>query len=167
MEEENPDYTTEAQLCITNDTIEAVTGMAFWALRDCTGKVLKEGSAEVTVPALSAVWLDNMDFHKTDVDHNYISYEFAVNGEIVSEGTVLFTAPKYFRFMNPELRYEIHGDELTVYADAYARYVEIYSPDSDFILSDNYFDMNGGKKTVKILEGTPKTITLRSVYDIR
>lgn len=35
------------------------------------------------------------------------------------------------------------------------------------ILSDNYFDMNAGKKTVEILEGSPKTIVLRSVYDIR
>ena len=167
MEEGRPGYTTQAQLCVTNDTMEEVTGIASWALRDHTGKILKEGSTEVTVPALSVVWLDNMDFNKTDVDHNYMSYEFTVNGEVLSEGTVLFTAPKYFQFKNPELRYEINGDELTVYADAYARYVEVDSPDSDFILSDNYFDMNAGKKTVKILEGTPKTIALRSVYDIR
>lgn len=167
MEEGRPDYTTQAQLCVTNDTMAEVTGIASWALRDHTGKILKEGSTEVTVPALSVVWLDNMDFHKTDVDHNYMSYEFIVNGEVLSEGTVLFTAPKYFRFKNPELSYEINGDELTVYANAYARYVEIDSPDSDFILSDNFFDMNAGKKTVKILEGTPKTIALRSVYDIR
>ena len=167
MEEGRPDYTTQAQLCVTNDTMADVTGIASWALRDHTGKILQEGSTEVTVPALSVVWLDNMDFNKTDVDHNYMSYEFTVNGEVLSEGTVLFTAPKYFQFKNPELSYEINGDELTVYANAYARYVEIDSPDSDFILSDNFFDMNAGKKTVKILEGTPKTIALRSVYDIR
>ena len=167
MEEGRPDYSTQAQLCVTNDTMAEVTGIASWALRDHTGKILKEGSTEVTVPALSVVWLDNMDFNKTDVDHNYMSYEFTVNGEVLSEGTVLFTAPKYFQFKNPELRCEINDDELTVYANAYARYVEIDSPDSDFILSDNFFDMNAGKKTVKILEGTPKTIALRSVYDIR
>ena len=44
---------------------------------------------------------------------------------------------------------------------------ELDSPNSDFILSDNYFDLNAESKTVKILEGTPKTLTLRSVYDIR
>ena len=80
---------------------------------------------------------------------------------------MLFTVPKYFGFQDPNLRCEISGDELTVYADAYAQYVEIDSPDCDFILSDNYFDMNAGKKTVKILEGTPENIRLRSVYDIR
>ncbi len=167
MEQGRPDYTTEAQLCVTNDTMDDVTGVAAWALRDRTGKVLQEGCTELTVPALSAVWLENMNFNKTDVDNTYMSYEFIVDNEVVSEGTVLFTAPKYFRFLEPGLRCEISGDELTVYADAYARYVEIDSPDSDFILSDNYFDLNGGKKTVKILEGMPKSIAMRSVYDIR
>ena len=51
--------------------------------------------------------------------------------------------------------------------DLNAKAVEIDSIDSDFILSDNYFDMNAGSKTVKIVEGTPKTIRLRSVYDIK
>ena len=167
MELGRPDYATKAQLCVTNDTMDEVSGVVSWALRDRTGKILQEGSDELTVPALSAVWMEEMDFHKTDVDNTYMSYGFIVDNEVVSEGTVLFTAPKYFRFMDPNLRCEINGDEITVYADAYARYVEIDSPDSDFILSDNYFDMNAGQKTVKILEGKPGTIRLRSVYDIR
>ena len=161
------DYETKAQLCVTNDTLEEVKGIVFWALRDCTGSILKEGSSELTVPALSAKWLEEMDFCKTDVEKNYMSFAFVVDGCTVSEGTVLFTAPKHFAFKDPGLRYEVNGDEITVYADAYARYVEIDSPDSDFLLSDNFFDMNAGSKTVKILEGTPKTIALRSVYDIR
>ncbi len=161
------DYETKAQLCVTNDTLEEAKGTVFWALRDHTGKILKEGSTDITVPALGVVWLEEMDFCKTDVEKNYMSFAFVVDGCAVSEGTVLFTAPKHFAFKDPGLRYEVNGDEITVYADAYARYVEIDSPDSDFILSDNYFDMNAGSKTVKILEGTPKTIALRSVYDIR
>lgn len=152
---------------MTNDTLERICGTAVWALRDSTGAVIKEGKEQVTVPGLSAVWLKEMDFHKTDVEHTYMSYAFEVNGQVLSEGTVLFTAPKHFLFRNPNLRYEIRDDEITIYADTYARYVEIDSPDSDFILSDNYFDMNAGSKTVKVLEGTPKTISLRSVYDIK
>lgn len=161
------DYATKAQLCVTNETCSDVTGEAVWALRDSTGKILKEGKTALTVPALSSVWLEEMDFCKTDVDNNYLSFAFLVDGEPASEGTVLFTVPKYFGFQDPNLRCEISGDELTVYADAYAQYVEIDSPDCDFVLSDNYFDMNAGKKTVKILEGTPENIRLRSVYDIR
>ena len=129
--------------------------------------MIKEGSLDVSVPALSVLWLDEIDFEKTDVVHNYLSYELEAKGLVISEGTVLFTAPKHFEFLDPKLRCEIDGDEITVFADSYARSVEIDSPDSDFILSDNYFDMNAGKKTVKVLEGNPKTIVLRSVYDIR
>ena len=37
----------------------------------------------------------------------------------------------------------------------------------DLVLSDNYFDLNGDSKTVKILRGVPENIRVRSVYDIR
>ena len=89
------------------------------------------------------------------------------NGKTVFEGTALFTVPKRFSFEDPHLSYKINGDEITVYASAYAKSVEIDSPDCDIVLSDNYFDLNGGEKVVKILSGKPKKITLRSVYDIR
>ena len=161
------DYSTEARLSVTNETMEEVRGTVCWQLRNADAVCIQCGEEEVTVPALSSVWLENMDFCKTDVEHNYLSYALTRNGETVSEGTVLFTVPKHFAFKDPHLRYEIRGDEITVYADAYAKYVEIDSPDSDFVLSDNYFDMNAGEKTVRILEGAPKTVRLRSVWDIR
>ncbi len=161
------EYETKAQLCVTNDTCKDISGTVVWALRDRTGKILKEGEKQLEVPALSAVWLEEMDFCKTDVDNHYLSFAFVMDGQAVSAGTALFTVPKYFNFADPKLRYELKGDEITVYADAYAQYVEIDSPDSDFVLSDNYFDINAGSKTVKILEGTPRNIRLRSVYDIR
>lgn len=89
------------------------------------------------------------------------------NGEIISEGTVIFSYPKYFRYENPHLSFCLEGDEILVSADAYAKSVEIQNEQEDFILSDNYFDMNGGEKRVKILSGEAKGIRLRSVYDIR
>lgn len=167
MEQSVYGYETLAQFCVTNDTMEEIEGIIHWALRDNASSILKEGFESITVPALCAVWMDEMDLNKTDVDCTYLSFEFILDNKEVSEGTVLFTAPKYFRFLDPELKYEICKDEITVYASAYAKFVEIDSPDSDFVLSDNYFDMNGGKRTVKILEGTPKNIMLRSVYDIK
>lgn len=166
MEPDFYDFSTQARLSVANETTNPISGTVNWELRCADSKILQSGSENITVPALSSVWLHNMDFNKTDVENNYLSFSFNVGGTTVSEGTVLFTVPKHFNFVNPNLRYEISGDEITVYADAYAKYVEIDSPDSDFILSDNYFDMNAGSKTVKILEGSPKTIRLRSVYDI-
>ena len=167
MEQGYPDYETKATVAVCNETANAVTGKVVWALRSSDSTVLESGETEITVPAYGTFSLEEMDFHKTDVENNYLSFAFVVDGVTVSEGATLFTVPKHFLFRDPELRYEIDGDEITVYAGAYAKYVEIDSPDSDFVLSDNYFDMNAGKKTVKILRGTPKTIRVRSVYDIR
>ena len=80
---------------------------------------------------------------------------------------MLFRSPKYFRYEDPRLSYRLEGDELIVSADAYAKSVEVQNAKEDFILSDNYFDLNGGEKRVKILSGAPEGIHLRSVYDIR
>lgn len=165
--ERNIELVTTAELTVTNDTLSEVTGTVNWALRDSKANVIKSGEQVVTVPALSYVTLDNMDFNKTDPYTTYISYSYTVGGNVVSSGTTLFAAHKRFDFEDPHLRCEVNGDEITVYADCYAKAVEIDSLDSDFILSDNYFDMNAGSHTIKILEGTPKTIQLRSVYDIR
>ena len=80
---------------------------------------------------------------------------------------MLFTAPKHYAFRDPHLRAERVGDEIVVRADAYAKSVEIDSPDCDLILSDNYFDMNGGEKRIKLLCGDPRELRIRSVFDIR
>lgn len=160
-------YETKAVLDVANETGNTVSGTVYWSLRSSDSAVLCEGKEDITVAPYGNTSLKELDFNKTDVENNYLYFAFVSESRTVSEGTVLFTAPKHFLFRDPHLRCEINGDEITVYADAYAKYVEIDSPDSDFVLSDNYFDMNAGKKTVRILRGTPKTLKVRSVYDIR
>ena len=86
---------------------------------------------------------------------------------VVSEGTVLFCPPKHFRFADPQLHVRIEGDEIVVSASAYAKSVEIRNDNDDLILSDNFFDLSGGEKRVKILKGKADGIQVRSVYDIR
>ena len=167
MEPDFYDYETKAQLSVTNDTLNTVTGTVYSYLRNSRGEILEKYEREVTVAPLSVVTLDEIDFHKTDVLNNYYSYELVVGGEVVSEGTVLFTAPKHFKFVDPKLTAEVIDDEIIVRSEGYARSVEIDSPDCDFVLSDNFFDMNGGEKRVRVLEGEAKNIRLRSVYDIR
>ena len=167
MEPDYYDYETKAQLSVTNDTRETVSGEVFSYLRDNCGNILKTYRQTVTVAPFSVLTLDEVDFCKTDVLNHYYSYELVVGGKIVSEGSVLFTAPKHFKFKNPELQARIEDDEIVISAKNYAKSVEIDSLDCDMILSDNYFDINAGEKRVKILKGNPKTLCLRSVYDIR
>ena len=108
----------------------------------------------IAVPALTAVWMDKTELPDVDVFEQYVSFQaFEVNcgtpekedsagAKALSEGTVIFSYPKYFRYENPCLTWEIEGNKIRVSASAYA-------------------------KSVEILSGNADTLRLRSVYDIR
>lgn len=155
------------RLNVANETREPVTVMVRWALRDARGQVKRGGEQEVTVPALSSLWMEREDMADAALYEDYVSYECLRDGEVISGGTVLFCAPKHFRFADPGLQVRAEGDELVVTADAYAKSVEIINEKDDLLLEDNYFDLNAGQRRVKILEGTPEGLTVRSVFDIR
>ena len=164
--EPGPNIST-ARLSVTNETKSDVEGIVHWSLRDAKSNVLKSGESFLKVPAFESVWLEEQDFSDTAYLDNHYTYDYEVDGKVVSQGTVLFTAPKHYHFVNPELTYEIEENKITVEAKAYAKCVEIASEDCDLILSDNYFDMEAGTVTVDILEGKPNTLKLKSVIDIR
>ena len=158
---------TSARLNVANETRQSARVTVRWALRDSAAAVLRQGSAELEAPPLSSVWLEELDFPGADYLEQYFSYELLQDGSVVSEGTVLFTAPKHFRFRDPGLTCRVEGDTIVVSAQAYARSVEIDSGAGDLLLSDNYFDMNAGERRVRILSGSAEALRLRSVYDIR
>lgn len=155
-----------ATLSVTNDTPESVSGKVVWTLSRTDGTIVKSGSENIVLNPLSAITLETLEFTEIDIYNTYFSYRFIVNDTVLSSGSRIFTNPKYFNFCDPQLKAEINGNEITITADSYAQYVEIYG-DDDMILSDNFFDMSVGKKTVTLLEGTAKNIKLRSVYNIR
>jgi len=153
-------------LSVANETLDSVTGTVKWALRNPLGEIKQSGEQAVTVSPLSSLWLDEIDFSDCDELSDYFSYSFNINGIEVSSGTVLFCMPKHYNFVDPELTVSQKNDTITVTASAFAKSVEIYSDDCDFVLSDNFFDINSGSKTVRILEGSPTKIKARSVWNI-
>ena len=163
------DVKKSIRLNVTNETISEKTGVVSWQLRDATGKALEEHDEEIKVGALSAEWLEKVDLPQAGLYENYVSFELRTTPgeEPISSGTVLFCAPKHFRFKDPGLKVTVNGDEITVSAAAFAKSVEIRNEDDDLILSDNFFDLNAGSKTVKILSGNALNIKVRSVFDIR
>ena len=161
------DFEKSIRLNVANETMQEEKVTVRWALRNAKAEIIKSGEETVTVPALTSVWMDKVEFPEADIYCEYASYEMEKDGEIISAGTVNFSYPKYFRYEDPHLRCSVNGDEITVTADAYAKSVEILNENEDLILSDNYFDMNGGTRTVKIESGDPSGLRLRSVYDIR
>jgi beta-mannosidase len=162
------DIKKSARLSVSNETLAPFSGRVNWALRRPDASMIESGGTPVEVPPLSAVWLDALDFPDAPLYESYLSYELTdANGAYISSETVLFCMPKHFRFADPGLTVHVAGDEVTVSARAYAKYVELYSPDTDFVLSDNFLDLNAEARTVKVLRGEAKNLRARSVYDIR
>ncbi|WP_163192577.1 beta-mannosidase [Clostridium thermarum] len=155
------------QLCVANESMQDEKVTVRWALRNNKAEIKREGSYEVVVEKLSSRWLDTVDMKEASLYEDYVSYEMLKDGQVISQGTVIFSVPKHFKFIDPQLSYRVEGDEIIVTAKSYARSVEIKNEEDDMLLEDNYFDMNAGERRVKILKGKPVGIKLRSVYDIR
>ncbi|SKA73825.1 beta-mannosidase [Clostridium sp. USBA 49] len=155
------------QLCVSNESMHDEKVTVRWALRNNKAEIKKEDSCEVIVKKLTSNWLDIIDMQEASLYEDYVSYEMLKEGEIISEGTVIFSIPKHFKFIDPKLTYKVEGDEIVIFSESYAKNVEIINKNDDMLLEDNYFDMNGGERRIKILKGKPEEIKIRSVYDIR
>ena len=160
-------YETKAKICVHNETKEPLKATVRWALKDNFSSTLQSGEREVTVAPMSVLSLDELDFERTDYEKNHIAFELLVDGKTVANGSEVFAQHKYHDYQNPNLKVRIEGDEIVVESDAYAKYVEIYSETEDFLLEDNFFDMEKGERRIKIVEGNPSCVCVRSVYDIR
>lgn len=152
---------------VTNETLQEERLTVCWAVRDNDANVKKQEQCAVIVPPLSSVWLEKQELPQLDIRREYVSYEVRKGEEKLSEGTVIFSLPKYFAYKNPHLQYELAKDEIVIKAAAYARGVEVQNEDETLVLSDNYFDMNAGEVRVKVIRGNTDGLRLRSVYDIR
>lgn len=155
------------RLNVSNESVQERKVTVRYALRNASAEVRRKGTVQITVPALSSVWMAEENMEDADLFSDYVSYEMEADGSVLSRGTVLFCAPKYFRFRDPCLKVYADGRELVVTAEAYARSVEILNDQDDMLLEDNYFDMNAGKRRIRILKGKPEGLRIRSVFDIR
>lgn len=154
------------RLNVCNETLRDVTGEVVWALRTPDGAIVRQNQQTLTIPAMSAKWLDKVDCADASLTGHYVSFAFVVDNVAVSEGTCIFCAPKHFEFVDPRLTVETRGDTLVVTSHAYAKQVWLESEDADLLLDDNAFDMNPGTKIVRVLRGSAEKVRVRSVWDL-
>lgn len=167
MNRQHFQFEKSIHLNVTNETLKDREILVKWYVRNAAAEILREEHAKIQVPALESVWLPKAELPEIDVFTQYVSFEAWENGKCISEGTVIFSYPKYFRYENPELSCKVEGNQITVSSPVYAKSVEILNEQEDLVLSDNYFDLNGDSRTVEILRGKPEGLKLRSVWDIR
>lgn len=154
------------RLNVCNETLRDVTGEVVWALRTPDGEIVRQNQQTLTIPAMSAKWLDKVDCADASLTGHYVSFAFVVDNVAVSEGTCIFCAPKHFEFIDPRLTVETHGDTIIVTSHAYAKQVWLESEDADLLLDDNAFDMNPGTKVVRVVKGAAEKVRVRSVWDL-
>lgn len=152
---------------VSNETMQDRNVTVEWQLRDATGMIKESKETAVYVPALSAVWLDKVQLPQAELYSDHVSYALKEDGAIIGEGSIIFCQPKYYKFTDPQLTVRVEGDELVVTAAAYAKDVELLNGNEDWVLSDNYFDMEPGVRRIKILRGSADEVRVRSVFDIR
>ncbi len=154
------------RLSVANESMQDEEITVKWQVRDAAANILRAEEEVIKVPALTSVWLEKVDLPDIDIYNEYVSFQAVKDGVVVSDGTVIFSYPKYFRYENPDLQATVEGNRITVSASKYAKSVEILNEAEDLVLSDNYFDLNGDSKTVEVISGDATNLKLRSVYDI-
>ncbi len=160
------DFPKSIRLNVANESMRDETITVKWQVRNASAKILCAEEKVIEIPALASVWLEKVELPDINIYNEYVSYQAIKEGIVVSEGTVIFSYPKYFRYEDPQLQATVEGNRITVSACCYAKSVEILNDNEDLILSDNYFDLNGDSKTVEVLSGQIDNLRLRSVYDI-
>ncbi|MBQ6442095.1 MAG: glycoside hydrolase family 2 protein [Lachnospiraceae bacterium] len=169
---------------VSNESLTERHVTVAWQLRNNDGAVLRAESRDLTVPPLSAQWLDKVSLPEAKLYEQVVTYQLFEDGAELSSGSVLFCAPKHFHFLDPHLSVRTEGDEIVVTADRFAKSIEIRNASDDLILSDNFFDLPGVsssspasdgtpsttgpvEKRVRILKGQTDHLEVRSMFDIR
>lgn len=165
----NTDTVKSIRLNVSNETMQPQTVTVKWELRNNRSEVLRDGGeVEITVPAMDTVWLDTVELPEANMFTDHVHYACYQNGEMISESTVLFSVPKYYDYIDPQLSCRVEGDEIIVSAKAYAKSVEVLNENEDWVLEDNYFDLEAGEeRRIRIVSGDANGIHMRSVYNIR
>lgn len=152
---------------VCNESLDKHKVTVKWQLKSIKGDVKAQFEKELDVSPLSAVWMDRVELPEAELGTDYVVYELTENQIRISKETLIFCEPKNFQFQDPKLQLRVDGNSITIHSSAYARDIEILNEDEDMVLEDNYFDLEPGEeKTVRIIEGTPKGLKIRSVYDI-
>ena len=163
-----------AVLNVSNETWETVTDEVVWQVRNPYGEIVSEGCIPVCAAPFSSYSCERLDLSWIAPYEHHLYYYLKRGGQ---EGSVLLVPPKHYHFADPKLEIVVDdsAETVTVTAAAYAKGVEIYG-DGGLVPEDNFFDMEPGTRTLKILrrsgpagrsEAFERQIRVRSVFDIK
>ncbi len=150
-----------------------------WGICKNDNEVIREGTVEYTVPALSSRdVLCGIDLTGFDKHSTYFYAElYDENGNSIMNKTELLTKPKHFSWLCPDIKASARdidgGVEISLSSNVFTKSTEVDFLHYDIKLSDNYIDLTSSKE-YKIVCKTDHTasellsdMVIRSVYDIK
>lgn len=168
-------------LNVSNETFNKFDGIIKYKIISNVSDVVFVGESKSSIDGLSSKDIITLDVQKYiegfERERVFIFTLEDVNGNIISEDSLLFTKAKHFKFLNPNIKVEVIKEKdkftLEITTENYAKGVFVDFVDFDCILSDNYFDMLD-KKIITIdkinkditEESIYKNVKFRSVYNI-
>ena len=148
---------TNVSLHLTNETKEKISGVYSWQFCKLDGTVVSSGKEAIVTDALTATELIDLDFkmylsNEMERRNYYLSYDFEVDGKVVSENTVVFTKFKTLELKKGTISFELLEYEesysIIISSDTFSKYVQVDLKYDDFVCSDNFFDLLPNKQKV-------------------
>lgn len=161
------------ELYLSNETASEVKGVIKWQLRDLNGKVILEDTIPAKISPFSGEKQVSLDFHDVIPKNSRNHYLYAIftpkagNSESFC---VVFERYKKVNLQNPELSISVSesGNEITVSALGFAKFVNLEAVDLDIVFSDNFFDLAHGESITLTCSSSIKEksrINIFSLYD--
>ena len=170
---------TSAEIHLSNESKEIVSGKLEWTLYSLSGELLDQGTVEATANPFSSKLIEKRDFTeelKGNRDRDiYLSYTFTESNGSVHRNCHNFAPFKYLNLENPGLKVDITENSdsfgIEVKSEKPSLFVELDFKEIDAVFSDNYFHMDGGETKMLTIEKSGFTlkqvqeqIEIRSLY---
>ena len=139
------------RLYVVHDGQNEFYGNIEWCLRRNDGLIIKAGGMEKKIQKDSAQCIAEMDFSETISTERRTEcyFEFSLldrEGRTISYDTALFVKPKHFKFLKPDISWNIQeeGEKLRISlkSSAYVKCVKLDLKTKDVLFSDNCFDLS-------------------------
>ncbi len=171
-----------AELYVTSDRQDDVSGELRWEVTDLAGEVLKQGAKPIEIPARAsrlAHTLERSDLVGARGAANLLIWpEIAVGGQRVAENTLYFGRPVGLKLRKPKLAIRPSGGgkeyDVQVDTDVPALWVWADVEGTGATYSENFVNLRRGEPTrIRVTLDRPMApaefqakLTVRSVYDI-
>jgi len=172
----------QAEIHVTSDQQNDVSGELTWCVTDAGGEVLRQGAKQINIPARAswiAEMLDLSDLVQSHGAGNLLIWpEVIVDGLTVARNTLFFGRPKEMKLKQPKLTVSVSGGETqyraVIETDVPSLWVWANVQNADATYSDNFVDLRREQAAeIEILLQKPMTpfefrskLEVRSIYDV-